>query len=46
MDTIFNCAFGIDIDPQHNPDDIFLTEGLRYFKQIEPHEFDMKIRRT
>lgn len=45
MDTIFNCAFGIDIDPQKDPNNIFMTEGLRYFKQVEPHRFHVMIRR-
>lgn len=44
MDTIFNCAFGIDIDPQKDPNNLFMTEGLRYFKQVEPHRFHIMIR--
>lgn len=44
MDTLFNCAFGIDIDPQHNPDDLFLVEGLRFFKERQSFDFSLKIR--
>jgi hypothetical protein len=33
MDTIFNSAFGIDLDAQKNPENSFLVEGIRFFRE-------------
>lgn len=43
MDTIFNCAFGIDIDPQKNPNNLFLTEGIRFFTERAEYTFYQRI---
>lgn len=44
MDTLFNCAFGIDIDPQHNPNNLFMVEGLRFFDDRASYNFGLKLR--
>lgn len=39
MDTIWNCAVGIDIDCQHNPKDPYLLKSLLVFKDLENLKF-------
>ena len=34
MDSIFNAAFGIDIDCQNNIENLFLEKGLSHFRSI------------
>ena len=31
MDTIWNCAFGVDIDLQHNPDNEYYKKSEELF---------------
>jgi hypothetical protein len=31
MDTIWNCAFGVDIDIQNNPNNIYFTKAEQVF---------------
>lgn len=33
MDTIWNCAFGVDIDFQNNPDNAYYHKCEKVFKQ-------------
>lgn len=35
MDTIWNCAVGMDIDCQNNPDNVYLSKALLVFKDLE-----------
>lgn len=39
MDTIWNCAVGIDIDCQHNLNDPYLAKSLLVFKDLENLKF-------
>ena len=39
MDTIWNCAVGIDIDCQHNLNDPYLAKSLLVFKDLEDLKF-------
>ena len=39
MDTIWNCAVGIDIDCQYNPTNEYLLKSLHVFKDIEDLKF-------
>ena len=43
MDTIFNCAFGIDLDAQKNPSNAFLVEGIRFFRERAEFNFSLKL---
>jgi hypothetical protein len=35
MDTIWNCAFGIDIDIQNNPENEYFTKCEKVFSNTE-----------
>lgn len=39
MDTIWKCAFGIDIDIQNNPDNEYFTKCERVFSDAENLQF-------
>ncbi len=39
MDTIWNCAFGIDIDIQNNPDNEYFTKCENVFSNAENLDF-------
>ena len=34
MDTIWNCAFGLDIDLQNNPNSPYLTKCEQFMKEL------------
>lgn len=34
MDTIWNCAFGVDIQVQDNPDNEYFVKCEQFFKEI------------
>jgi hypothetical protein len=38
MDTIWNCAFGIDIDVQNNPENEYFTKCEKVFANTEKLE--------
>ena len=33
MDTIWNCAFGVDIDIQNNPNNVYYTKSEQLFQE-------------
>jgi len=44
MDTIWNCAFGVDIDSQNNPNNPFFVKAVEHFKQRALYTFSLKLR--
>lgn len=44
MDTIFNCAFGIDLDAQKDKNNPFLVNGIRLFRDRADHTKSIMIR--
>ena len=45
MDTIWNSAFGIDIDCQNENDNIYLTKGIRHFRDLADLSYHFLINR-
>ena len=41
MDTIWNCAFGVDIDVQNNPDNEYFTKCEKLFSNTSKINFLM-----
>lgn len=39
MDTIWNCAFGLDIDLQNNPENPYLVESNQIFRDLSKLSF-------
>jgi hypothetical protein len=44
MDTIFNSAFGIDLDAQKDPENPFLVEGIRLFRERAEFQTSLLLR--
>ena len=34
MDSIWNCAFGLDVDVQNNPNNIYYTKSEEHFASL------------
>ncbi len=34
MDSIWNCAFGMDIDLQNNPDNLYMHNSENIFRKV------------
>lgn len=43
MDTIWNCATGMDIDCQNNPDNLYMSKALLVFKDLEELKFAFRV---
>jgi hypothetical protein len=43
MDTIWNCAFGLDIDLQNNPDNQYLQKSEKVFTNAAQFTLPMYI---
>ena len=38
MDTIWNTAFGIDIDCQNESENMFLEKGINHFRELAEYK--------